>query len=1542
MKSPDITIVVPVWNEVKTVGELIERIHNSLSQAHVAYELIFIDDRSTDGTAAFINSLISKYPISLYRKKVGTSRGKAESLLAGFKLAKSEIVAMIDADLEYPPEVIPEMLKLVGEHGVVIANRATYKSSWLRRIASRINRLVFGRLLFGRPYDVQSGLKVIRKEIIDHIDKNTVSSWALDMPILHTAQELGYTIGSVNIDFVQRKHGTSKVNFFKAAFEIAIGAVKLKLARKRIYHLPATNGGSMVGAGVAYKRKRFITHSTLPHHQSALVTFKFWQLLFIGLTLSVIGGGMILNPLNTAIGVIGVLSSVYFLDVFFNLFLVLKSLHTPPEISVTDEEIASLEDKNLPDYSILCPLYREGHVVPQFLQAIDKLDWPKSKLDVIILLEEDDKETIDATKRMDLPAYVRTLVVAHSQPKTKPKACNYGIAHARGEYVVVYDAEDIPDPKQLKIAYLAFQAVNPETVCLQAKLNYYNPHHNLLTKLFTAEYSLWFDVMLTGLQSINTSIPLGGTSNHFRTEALRKLHGWDAFNVTEDCDLGIRLFKSGYKTAIIDSTTLEEANSNFVNWLRQRSRWIKGYLQTYLVHMRDPVKFIREHGLHAWIFQLVVGGKIAFMYINPLLWMATIAYFTLYVYVGPTIESLYPPVIFYMAATSLVFGNFLFLYYYMIGCAKHGHWSVIKYVFLVPFYWLMVSVSAVIALVQLVFKPHYWEKTNHGFHLAKAEKTVNFAPVRSVFAGTGVFIVASAAASVLNFFYNAYLGRSVNVETFGKINLFGSFFYLVFIPIGALGRTITHRSAYLLGKFTTPVRLYWEKWQRPVVALAIITTLSWYLITPFLAQFFHFNDLTPFILYSPIWVFGLRVAVNNGYLGGTLQFGLLAILVLVDAVVKLALAVFFVQFGFTDLIYATVPVSLAITALVGTVAIKFKSNAIKVSDTQAIGYFPKRFFATSLMNGLSMVVFLTADVLLVNHFLDPVSAGHYALLSLVGKMIFVVGSLFGQFINPIVSVEVGAGRSGRKQFYQLLAVTTIVALIGFVVVGLFGHITVPLLFGSNVLAVIQYLPVYTLAMVCFTVASNIVTYHQVRREYFYSFVTLFLAFMQTMGIVYLHSSVGDVVAIMFGSGLLNLFTIGIFHIFQEQVRSVLVNISDFWGLFGRIPETATVTGAARLRILIFNWRDTRHVWAGGAEVYIHELSKRWVSDGNKVTVFCGNDGKCPRNQVIDGVQIVRRGGFFTVYVWACLYYILRFRDNFDVVIDSENGIPFFSPLFTRVPTYLLIHHVHQLVFKDHLPYLLAKVAMFMESKLMPLVYKNRQIITVSESSKQEIIKLGFSPDNQISIVHPGVDITMPKHLGKASFPSFAYVGRLKPYKQIDTAIRAFGEFIKTHRTAKFTIAGEGESMNTLQKLSDELGLTNSVIFMGRVNEDDKYKVMTSSWAVIQPSSVEGWGMTVIETNACGTPVIASNVLGLRDSVVHEQTGLLVQSNNVLAFINAMSRITDDKQTRKRLSRQALVWAGNFSWDKSAENFYRLMTRELTSEGRPAFSFTYAG
>lgn len=1560
MKPQFVSIIVPARNEKQTLPILIERIHATLSVAHISYEIIYVDDRSTDGSLAIMECLTKQYPIRIHQKRGKV--GKAYSILEGAKLARSEWIVMIDADLQYGPEAIPAMVEKVVNHDVVVANRKTYKGSLLRRILSRTNALVFGKLLFGLDTDIQSGLKLFRKDILIHIDPTTVKPWAFDLPLLSTARDLGYSTGSVDITFEVRSNGASKINLMTTAWQIASGAIATWFNTRSMYTLPPKHETSMIGAGIAHRRIRFITHSTLPHHVSALVTFTDWQQLAIALGLATTVGGFLLYPLATAIVLVGILSAIYFLDVFFNLFLVLKSLHKPPDLNVSAAELDRLDERQLPYYSILCPLYREAHVLPQFLDAIDKLDWPKNRLDVLLLLEEDDTETITEVQKLDIPSYVRVLVVPDSQPKTKPKACNWGLVHAKGEYVVIYDAEDIPDPKQLKLAYAAFGKVPANTVCLQAKLNFYNPHHNLLTRLFTAEYSLWFDVVLTGLQSIETSIPLGGTSNHFRTDVLRNLHGWDAFNVTEDCDLGTRLFKEGYKTAVIDSTTLEEANSKFTNWLRQRSRWIKGYLQTYLVHMRNPIAFTRDHGIHALIFQLVVGGKIAFMFINPFLWLATISYFALYAFVGPTIESLYPTVIFYMAVTSLVFGNFLFIYYYMIGCARRGHWSVIKYVYLVPFYWLMVSCGAVIALVQLVFKPHYWEKTHHGFHLAKKptrlvvmqeipSREPIVAPVsRRAFAGifSGVLtsgtilVAASVLGNLLNFLYNAVLSRRLTLEDFGVIGLIGSLLYLTQIAFVSFSSTVTHKTAYFLGRYGRPAVAFWEKMRKRALPMSLFATGFWIGLMPVLGNMLHLESILPVLLFTPVLTVGLLMAVDMGFLAGSHRFTTIALVLVTESLIKLVLAFLGLAAGHTVIVYSAVPASIVCGAVVARIlANRFSTVASKVSRPGEETAFPKRFFVSTILLRSSSAAFLGLDFLVVRLFVTPTEAGKYALLSLTGKMIFFLGSLFSQFITPVISKQVGEGGKGKRQFRILLGLTMIASGVGIIAFGAYGHITVPLLFGQRATSIVHLLPTYAIAYAFFTVASTVVAYHQVRHNYVFSVMSFVASAGAVIGITLSHNTLDDIVWVLLISSLAFSNVVVLTHVFLEPIRVFISNTRDFLGLFSRLPKTRDAE--AFLRILVLNWRDTKHVWAGGAEVYVHELAKRWVGAGHQVTIFCGNDGKHPRNQVIDGVQVVRRGGFYTVYLWAFLYYVLRFQGTFDFIIDSQNGLPFFAPLYGRIPVITVIHHVHQQVFRSHLRFPFSTIAAFIESRIAPFVYRRSRIVTISESSKSEILaSLHVGKNPRIDIVNPGVDLDFyHRTLKKTTYPSFLYLGRLKPYKNIGVAIRAFAQVYKTHRTAKLTIAGEGESLANLKALSVELGMERSVKFAGKVTEEEKVKLYSTHWAAIQPSSFEGWGLTVIEANACGTPVIASNVYGLRDSVVDGKTGLLVQPRNVLAFAGAMERMITKTGDRKVLSRNARLWAQNFSWDRSAERFSHIIDSDLMPVRRSTLVYQVA-
>jgi cellulose synthase/poly-beta-1,6-N-acetylglucosamine synthase-like glycosyltransferase len=381
-------------------------------------------------------------------------------------------------------------------------------------------------------------------------------------------------------------------------------------------------------------------------------------------------------------------------------------------ISITAEEVQELDDRTLPVYTILVPAYREEKVIARLLTSLKALDYPADKLDIILLFEEDDPATLAAAKIAAPSANVRFMIVPAGEPQTKPKACNVGLLFAQGEFLVIYDAEDQPEPDQLKKALLAFRRGPRELACVQAALNYYNWNENFLTRMFTLEYSFWFDYLLPGLDKLRLPIPLGGTSNHFRTDVLRSLGGWDPFNVTEDADLGIRAAMHGYRVGIINSTTYEEANKHLGNWIRQRSRWIKGYMQTALVFSRDPLALVRRAGWRQSLgFALLIGGTPMIFLIQPISIVLTLAWvFTR----TSMLDSLFPPVILYLSLFNLLIGNALAIYVNMFAVFKRRLHFLVLFALLNPVYWLLHSIASFKALGQLFTVPYYWEKTTHG------------------------------------------------------------------------------------------------------------------------------------------------------------------------------------------------------------------------------------------------------------------------------------------------------------------------------------------------------------------------------------------------------------------------------------------------------------------------------------------------------------------------------------------------------------------------------------------------------------------------------------------------------------------------------------------------------------------------------------------------------------------------------------------------------------------------------------------------------------
>lgn len=377
---------------------------------------------------------------------------------------------------------------------------------------------------------------------------------------------------------------------------------------------------------------------------------------------------------------------------------------------------------SLPIYTILLPLHDEAHMVPELVRAVNRLDWPRDRLDVKFLIEARDAKTAKALARQRLGPPFEIIVVPDAAPRTKPKALAFALPLARGTFVTVYDAEDRPDPGQLLEAYAAFAAADDRLACVQAPLLIDNGEMNGLTGLFAMEYAILFDALLPFLAALDLPLPLGGTSNHFRRSALETVGGWDPYNVTEDADLGVRLARFGFRARTIARPTYEEAPLTTKLWLDQRTRWLKGWMQTFLVHTRNPLRLWRELGTRrlAGFLLTSLGSIVAaaiypiylatalFMLLDPaLLWRAN----------SPLVAGMIMLNLFNFIAAYAVFGVLATMTFHM----RRGRRPTGALIFL-PAYWLLLSIACYAAVLKLVLAPHHWAKTPHIGRRSRAER----------------------------------------------------------------------------------------------------------------------------------------------------------------------------------------------------------------------------------------------------------------------------------------------------------------------------------------------------------------------------------------------------------------------------------------------------------------------------------------------------------------------------------------------------------------------------------------------------------------------------------------------------------------------------------------------------------------------------------------------------------------------------------------------------------------------------------------------------
>lgn len=365
----------------------------------------------------------------------------------------------------------------------------------------------------------------------------------------------------------------------------------------------------------------------------------------------------------------------------------------------------------LPIVSVMVALYRESNIAPRLVKRLGKLDYPEELLDILLVVEAEDHMTREALARADLPGWMRVVVVPDGSVKTKPRALNFALDHCRGSIVGVYDAEDAPEPDQIRKVVDRFHARGPDLACLQGRLDFYNPRVNWLSRCFTVEYAAWFRLLLPGIERLGLAVPLGGTTLFFRRAVLEGLGRWDAHNVTEDADLGMRIARRGYRTELIDTTTFEEANCRPRSWVKQRSRWIKGFMMTWLTHMRDPVLLWRELGARKFIgFQLLLAGSVLHSLLAPMLW----TFWALPLGLPHPLAAILPQ----SGLTALIVGFFAveisLIAFGIAGLARTRHRLNPLWVPTMILYYPLATLAAYKAAWEMLVQPFYWDKTTHG------------------------------------------------------------------------------------------------------------------------------------------------------------------------------------------------------------------------------------------------------------------------------------------------------------------------------------------------------------------------------------------------------------------------------------------------------------------------------------------------------------------------------------------------------------------------------------------------------------------------------------------------------------------------------------------------------------------------------------------------------------------------------------------------------------------------------------------------------------
>jgi cellulose synthase/poly-beta-1,6-N-acetylglucosamine synthase-like glycosyltransferase len=710
--TQDVSVFIIARNELSELPYIVDKLLSELRTLKLSFELLFVDTGFFPNTHDYLAGLSVQIPLKIITPK----RANGNLSLEEIRNAIGSRIIIFDADLHCTSSAIPELLLGLEKHDIVIAKPGLRNMPWYRGVQSACGSFLRAPLFLVLGTLPVNGLRGYRSSALQTIERSPLfrEQRPAEAQLLLLAHHLGLSIGRMEAEMYSEifsgwtRHVIGK--YIDTTWEV-VSFRQHNSSRFLFPFLYPPTKQEYTAAGFT----NVTDYLFLSDHESAKMhvtkeTFSLAIVCAIGGSLglwgtSIVSGWSMLQLIFFA------LSLMYLTIIISKIWAMILGAHYP-YVHCSPEEIGSLSPAELPVITVLIPLYKEREIIPQLFRRISEFDYPVEKLDIIFILESTDQETISAFLTAQPPAHFKALLSPNVTPKTKPKALNVAFTKSKGEILVIFDAEILPDVDQLKKAYITFKQ-HPEAKYLHGRMNVYNADFNWITHLYDAEFAYFYDYYLPGIVRMGVPIPLSGHSTYFRREVIEKVGGWDSYNIAEDCDIGIRIYRHGFKSGMmLDSFSWEQSTTTIPRWLRQRTRWEQGFIQTSLVHLRFPLLLKTELGSWRnffWFLYLVPGNVILnilhiFHWGLFFLWIFTHAAF---------IEFLFPLSTIYFSMLTFIGGNYVLLMFHMLGLYSRRHYTGVKYALGSLVYWIMLGLATFRAAILFFFRPFSWDKTPH-------------------------------------------------------------------------------------------------------------------------------------------------------------------------------------------------------------------------------------------------------------------------------------------------------------------------------------------------------------------------------------------------------------------------------------------------------------------------------------------------------------------------------------------------------------------------------------------------------------------------------------------------------------------------------------------------------------------------------------------------------------------------------------------------------------------------------------------------------------